>query len=508
MQPTWRPMGRRRARPGRRSRHHRRSAPLWRTVPPTFVGQPIPQKGRPVVNSVYVIFVSSVAAMGGLIFGYDTAVISGAVEPLRQHFSLDPLALGWVVGSALVGCVVGAALAGKLTDTLGRRAVLWLSGVLFMSSGIWCYLSSSIGQLVAARILGGLGVGVASLLVPVYIAELSPPRSRGALVSVNQVAILTGMVLSYLVNAWIGGLGDRGWLSTVGWRMMLGAEAVPALIFLVLSLKIPESPRWLLKQGSLERAHEVLALLHGEVAGRKELDEIREAIAHERGSVSALLDRGPRGTVAMAMVLAFFQAITGINIIMYYAPTIFTSAGIGTGAALEHSVIIGLVMLAFTLVSMLLVDRAGRRPIMLFAAAGMGLSLTLLGIMFTAGVTNGAWLLTWILTYVSSFSIGMGGIYWVVVSEIFPTRVRGAAMSLSVVFLWGGNYLVSQFFPAMLAALHNRVFFVFAVMCAACFAFIWRFVPETKGKTLEEIERELFGCRDTLAFMDETTYHI
>lgn len=210
----------------------------------------------------------------------------------------------------------------------------------------------------------------------------------------------------------------------------------------------------------------------------------------------------------MAMVLAFFQAITGINIIMYYAPTIFTSAGIGTGAALEHSVIIGLVMLAFTLVSMLLVDRAGRRPIMLFAAAGMGLSLTLLGIMFTAGVTNGAWLLTWILTYVSSFSIGMGGIYWVVVSEIFPTRVRGAAMSLSVVFLWGGNYLVSQFFPAMLAALHNRVFFVFAVMCAACFAFIWRFVPETKGKTLEEIERELFGCRDTLAFMDETTYHI
>lgn len=451
------------------------------------------------MNRIYVIFVSSVAAMGGLLFGYDTAVISGTVEPLRQHFSLDPLALGWVVGSALIGCVVGAALAGKLTDALGRRAVLWLSGVLFLVSGIWCYLSPSVGQLVAARILGGLGVGVASLLVPVYIAELSPPRIRGALVSINQLAILVGMVLSYLVNAWIGRLGDGGWLSAAGWRVMLGAEAVPALIFLVLSVRIPESPRWLLKRGSVERARAVLGLLHGEAAGRRELDEIREAIAQEQGSVSELLDRRSRGTVVMAMVLALFQAITGINIVMYYAPTIFTSAGIGTGAALEHSVIIGLVMVVFTLASMLLVDRVGRRPIMLFAAVGMGLSLTLLGIMFPAGATHAKWLLIWVLTYVSSFSIGMGGIYWVVVSEIFPTRVRGAAMSLSVVFLWGGNYLVSQFFPAMLAALNSRVFFVFALMCALCFAFIWKFVPETKGKTLEEIERQLFGSRDGTA---------
>lgn len=445
------------------------------------------------MNRTYIIFVSSVAALGGLLFGYDTAVISGTVEPLRQHFSLDPLALGWVVGSALIGCVVGAALAGKLTDALGRRAVLSLSGALFLISGIWCYLSPSVGQLVAARILGGLGVGVASLLVPVYIAELSPPGIRGALVSINQVAILVGMVLSYLVNAWIGRLGDGGWLAAAGWRVMLGAEAVPALLFLVLSLTIPESPRWLLKRGSVERAHAVLRLLHGETAGRRELDEIREAIAQEQGTVSELFDPRSRGTVIMAMVLALFQAITGINIVMYYAPTIFTSAGIGTGAALEHSVIIGLVMLVFTLASMLLVDRLGRRPLMLLAAAGMGFSLALLGIMFTAGGTNGKWLLIWVLTYVSSFSIGMGGIYWVVVSEIFPTRVRGAAMSLSVVFVWGGNYLVSQFFPAMLAALNSRVFFVFALMCALCFVFIWRFVPETKGKTLEEIERELFG---------------
>jgi len=449
------------------------------------------------MNNRYVIFVSSVAAMGGLLFGYDTAVISGAVEPLRHHFSLGPLALGWVVGSALVGSVAGAAIAGKLTDAIGRRAALWLSGLLFLVSGIWCYISPSVGQLVMARILGGIGVGVASLLVPVYIAELAPPQSRGALVSLNQVAILVGMVFSYLVNAWTGMLGGNEWLATAGWRVMLGAEAVPALIFLTLSMRIPESPRWLLKRERTDDARRVLERLHGEAMGRRELGEIKEAIAHEQGTVAELFEPGRRGTVFMAMVLALFQAITGINIVMYYAPTIFASAGIGTGRALEQSVIIGLVMLAFTLVSMLLVDRLGRRPIMLLAAAGMGLSLTLLGAMFTADGGHARWSLIWILTYVSSFSIGMGGIYWVVVSEIFPTRVRGAAMSLSVVFLWGGNYLVSQFFPAMLAALHSRVFFVFAVMCGACLAFIWRFVPETRGRTLEEIERELFGSSPT-----------
>lgn len=445
------------------------------------------------MNGRYVIFVSSVAAMGGLLFGYDTAVISGAVEPLRHHFSLAPLALGWVVGSALVGSVAGAAVAGKLTDAFGRRAALWLSGLIFLLSGVWCYASPSVAQLVMARILGGIGVGVASLLVPVYIAELSPPQSRGALVSLNQVAILAGMVLSYLVNAWIGQVGGNAWLATAGWRVMLGAEALPALVFLTLSMGIPESPRWLLKRGRTDDARRVLERLHGEGMARRELQEIREAIAHEQGSVAELFQPGRRGTVVMAMVLALFQAITGINIVMYYAPTIFASAGIATGRALEQSVIIGLVMLAFTLVSMLLVDRLGRRPIMLLASAGMGLSLTLLGLTFTAGAGNARWSMIWILAYVSSFSIGMGGIYWVVVSEIFPTRVRGAAMSLSVVFLWGGNYLVSQFFPAMLAALHSRVFFVFALMCGACLAFIWTFVPETRGRTLEEIERELFG---------------
>jgi len=271
----------------------------------------------------------------------------------------------------------------------------------------------------------------------------------------------------------------------------VGSRIGSGLLFLLLTLVVPESPRWLLKRGRVDDARGILERLHGKAAPA-ELAEIQLAMSQRDCTVMDLLTRGRRGVLIMTMILALFQAVTGINIVMYYAPTIFTSAGIGTGDALSHSVIIGLVMLVFTVGSMFLVDRVGRRPIMLFAAAGMGISLLLLGLMFEGGTTDGRWLLLWVLTYVSSFSIGMGGIYWVVVSEIFPTRVRGAAVSMSVIFLWGGNYLVSQFFPAMLLALRGNVFHVFALMCALCFVFILIFVPETKGKTLEQIESELY----------------
>jgi MFS family permease len=467
----------------------------------------------------YVYRICLVATLGGLLFGYDTAVISGANDALKVHFQLSELALGWVVGSALIGCVIGVLVAGKLTDLIGRRAVLALSALLFLASALACMITQTANELVAARILGGIGVGMASLLSPLYIAELSPPKIRGALVSLNQIAILVGMVLSYFVNAmiakyapgWISArthiaiasgphvmrgtidMNPEVWLQDVGWRYMLGAMAVPALIFLLLTLTIPESPRWLLQRGRADDARGVLMRINGgQAAVENEMAEIRAALEHEQGRISELFERGKRGTVFMAMALALFQAITGINIVMYYAPTIFTSAGMGTVAALSAAVIIPVVMIAFTIGSMFLVDRAGRKPIMLFASAGMGLSLTLLGFIYTHNAGAGWFLLIWILTYVASFSIGMGGIYWVVVSEIFPTRVRGAACSLSVVFLWGGNFLVSLYFPKMLKVMGGEAFFVFAAMCALCFVFILLCVPETKGKTLEQIEHELF----------------
>lgn len=442
-------------------------------------------------SRLYVYRICLVATLGGLLFGYDTAVISGAVDALKTHFHLDALALGWVVGSALIGCMIGVLIAGKLTDLAGRRAVLALSAALFLVSALACTVTHSSGQLVMARILGGIGVGMASLISPLYIAELAPANIRGALVSLNQIAILAGMVLSYYANAWIASRGDAAWLTETGWRIMLGAMSVPALLFLLFTLTIPESPRWLLKRGRDAQARAILVRITPESVDT-EMDLIRAAIAHEQAKLSELFRPGTRGVVIMTMVLALFQAITGINVVMYYAPTIFTSAGIGTGTALNNSVIIGLVMMAFTVVSMALVDRLGRRPILLFASAGMGISLALLGLGFSHAGVSGWGLLIWILTYVASFSIGMGGIYWVVVSEIFPTRVRGTASSLSVVFLWGGNFLVSQFFPAMLAAQKGHVFYDFAAMCLLCFFFILRYVPETKGKSLEQIEHELF----------------
>ena len=438
------------------------------------------------------VFVSVAAALGGVVFGYDTGVISGAVEALRVHFSLNPLDLGWLVSSALIGCIGGVLVAGVLTDWLGRRMVIALSAVLFLASSVWCYYSHSSMELTLARILGGIGVGFASLVVPVYIAELSPPGIRGALVSLNQIGILVGMDLSYLANAWIGRLGNGTWLNDTGWRVMLGVEAVPAAVFLGFTLLIPESPRWLMKRGRREDALFVLRRLHGDAKAADEAREIAVTITEEQGSLGELFRPGARGVIIMAVVLAIFQAITGINIIMYYAPTIFTSAGIGIGSALTHSVVIGTVMLFFTGGSMYLVDRLGRRPIMLIAAAGMGISIGLMGYFFARTSGSGWELLLCTLTYVSSFSIGMGGIFFVLISEIFPTRIRGAATSVAVVVLWCGNYLVSVLFPVMLDVLKADSFYVFAVICLACFGFVWRFVPETKGKTLEEIEHQFY----------------
>lgn len=460
--------------------------------PPNHAHHPVPPEaiGH---SRAYVLFVSMAAAFGGLVFGYDTGVISGAVEPLRMRFALDPFNLGLLVSSALIGCIGGVLVGGGLTDWLGRKKVIAISALLFLVSAIWCYLSRSATELTLARILGGIGVGFASLVAPVYIAELAPARIRGGLVLMNQVGILVGMDLSYLVNAWIGMGGDEAWLADVGWRMMLGAVGVPAAVYLVFALLIPESPRWLIKKGRKEAARAVLRRVHGPAEGDAEAATIERTVAHEEGGVRELLRAGSRGVIIMAVILAVFQAITGINIIMYYAPTIFVSAGIGTGSALGHSVIIGLVMMFFTIGSTQLVDRVGRRPVMLFAAAGMGLSLGLMGAFFDDSSGAGWKLLLCTLAYVSCFAIGMGGIFFVIISEIFPTRIRGAATSVAVCVLWCGNYLVSLVFPSMLHLLKGDSFYVFSVICFACFAFVWRFVPETKGQTLEQIEHKFYG---------------
>jgi SP family arabinose:H+ symporter-like MFS transporter len=443
----------------------------------------------------YLRLICLIAAVDSSIYGYDTAVISGTVQALRAHFQLSSLDIGWVVGSALLGCIAGVLLVGRLTDWVGRWRMFFVSALLFVISALWCYFANSVGDLVLARMVGGLGVGFGSLLVPIYIAEISPPKIRGALVSLHQLGIVTGMTLAYVVNAWIGRGSNEVWLAEHGWRLMLAACGIPALVFLALMSWIPESPRWLIKRGRDDEALRVLRRLHDESTALAEAREIRAAVGQEQGKLRELFRPGVRNVMFMAMTLALFQAITGINVIMYYAPSIYASVGVGTSSALAQQVINGLALIAGTVSSMFVVDRLGRRPIMLMAITAMGLSLALVGVFFgnasSAGLGYGTVLCT--LLYIYAFNFGMGGIYWVMVSEIFPTRIRGAASSLSVVFLWGGNYLVLLIFPSMLDVLKGHVFYVFAGICALCLAFISYFVPETKGKTLETIEGELFG---------------
>jgi sugar porter (SP) family MFS transporter len=441
---------------------------------------------------IYVILISLVAALGGFVFGYDTAVISGTTEALQLFFGMSDLALGWVVSSALVGCVVGVPLAGWFADKFGRKPALVFAAVLFAVSAVASAFPPGVWFLVAARLLGGVGVGIASMVTPMYIAEVSPPKHRGALVSMNQIAIVSGMVAAYAVNRSIVDWGDADWMVNFGWRWMFGMETPPALAFLLLTFLIPETPRWLAKQNKLDESMAVLCKIVPPARAPAAYDEIIRSLDEEEGKMRELFRPGARQITFMAMVLALFQAITGINIVMYYAPRIFLSAGIGAGDAYSHSIIIGSVMVLFTIFSLFLVDKLGRRYLMIGASAGMGISLLLMGLAFQQAESQGTLLLICTLAYVASFSIGMGGIYWVVVSEIFPNRIRGRAMALSVVFLWGGNFLVAQFFPWMLTALKGSVFFVFAGSCLLCLLFIARFLPETKGRSLEDLESEFF----------------
>jgi sugar porter (SP) family MFS transporter len=437
----------------------------------------------------FVLYASAVAALGGLLFGYDTAVIAGTVEFLQARFQLSDLALGWTVSSALLGSVAGAWPAGWMGDALGRKRSLLVCAVLFFVSAVWSGLASSAGELAAARILGGLGIGAASMLTPVYISEISPARMRGALTTLNQIAILIGMVVVYIVNAKLAAAGDEAWRVATAWRWMFGSGALPAVLFFLMLLGIPESPRWLVMRGLEDKARAILARLDPRRDPQAQLAEIHATASHKAGRFSDCLRPPVRRIFFIGAALAILQQITGINIVMYYAPRIFTSAGIETSSAIGHSVIIGLVMLGFTVVTLLLADRAGRRPLLLVSTACMTAGLFGLGAAYSGGGgAGGGSMLLWVLVYVAGFSIGMGPLVWTVIAEIFPNRVRAHAVSVTVLLLWLANFAVSQFFPFMLRTYEHKVFWFFGATCLVALAFIWKFIPETKGRSLEELE--------------------
>jgi SP family arabinose:H+ symporter-like MFS transporter len=436
----------------------------------------------------FVLRTALVAALGGLLFGYDTAVISGAIGFLTSHFDLNPMQQGWAVSCTLIGCIVGAASAGWMSDRYGRKRILILSAILFMISAVWSALPHSLSEFVIARMIGGFGVGIASMLSPLYISEMAPARLRGRLVSLNQFAIIFGMLLVCFVNARIVTLGTAAWQTDYSWRWMLGSEVLPAGLFWLLLYTIPESPRWLVQQGHTEEAQAILTRIDGAAHAESELQEISKAIAMGNGSIRELLKPGIRIALMIGIVLAILQQVTGIQVVLYYAPEIFKQAGISSAQALNHTVIVGAVNLLFTLVSLWIVDKVGRKPLLLIASVGMGLSLSVLGCTFYFELT-GPWVLGAVLAYVASFAVAMGPVVWVVMSEIFPTRIRGRAMSICTSILWIACFMMSQFFPSLLEKFQGNVFFLYAVMCAVSFLFVLFCIPETKQKSLEDIER-------------------
>src|ERR1700674_3793565 len=430
----------------------------------------------------YLYLPAAIAAIGGLLFGFDTAVINGAIVFLKSQFGLSDSQTEIAASSLLLGCVVGASLAAFTSARFGRKRVLIAAAALFTVSSLGSALPRDLTQFVVARVLGGLAIGIASTLSPLYIAEISPAKSRGLMVSLNQLAIVIGILLSYSVNYLLTGAGPANW------RWMFASAAVPSICFLVALLFISESPRWLLQKGRGREAEHFLAQVIGSEAASTEIKGIRDAIAEESGN---LLDPSFRKPLVVAILIALFSQFTGINTIIYYGSLVFLEHVPHQTAttALWANVIIGTINFVATIVGMLLIDRSGRKPLLMSAFAGMALSLVAISaaIHFQA---SGLMVLIFVLTYVTCFAVGVGTGTWVIMTEICPARIRGRAMSVATVCLWCGTLLVTLTFLSLVSALSAPgTFLLYAMVAIAAFLFVWRRIPETKGKSLEEIEK-------------------
>ena len=439
----------------------------------------------------YVYLVSAVAALGGLLFGFDTAVINGAIIFLKRDFHLSDFQTEWAAGSLLLGCVIGAFAGGSLSDRWGRRKLLRAAAAIFVLSAIGAALPKNLAEFIAARILGGVAIGVVSALSPLYIAEISPPSIRGRLVTLNQLAIVTGILCAFFINWLLASLGPHSW------RWMFFAASVPSLVFFFSLLAVPESPRWLIQQSRLKEALAILSRLCGDEQAPLQVEEIRKTIAEEQVySLSALLRPPLRHPTMIAVTLAVLSQVTGINTIMYYGSVIFTEQVKSQGAfsALGANVIIGAVNFAGTILALLFIDRLGRKPLLMFSAGGMGISLTAIGFAFVVHPAPSSLILGLILSYVACFAVGLGPGSWLLMSELFPTRVRGRAMSIATLSLWVACLVVTLTFLSLVSLLGpSEAFWIYALLCAVAFFFVWKFTPETKGKTLEQIERLWVG---------------
>jgi SP family arabinose:H+ symporter-like MFS transporter len=438
-------------------------------------------------DNIFLILVTFAAALGGLLFGFDTAVISGAVPFLKTYFNLDDIALGWAVSSLLVGCIFGVIVSGKPADVLGRRKTLIIGSLLFLISALGSALSSQLYVFIIFRFIGGIAVGTASMLSPMYISEISPAEKRGSLVSLNQLAIVIGILVAFFSNYLLSSTGDNNW------RWMLAVMGLPALLFFVTLLFIPESPRWLIQKGRDKEAYKILERINGTESADIEMGAVKFSITNDtKGSYKEIFSKKITPILWIGIVVAVFSQVTGINSIMYYAPMIFAKTGIGVNNALMQTIAVGGVNLIFTFVAIKYIDKFGRKPLLIGGSIGMAVSLFVLAIAFYLHQFGGFLILTFVLIYIASFAASLGPVTWVFIAEIYPNRLRSEAMSVAVVLLWAAVFLVSFTFPYMLNVFGGgTAFLVFGCMCVIYLIFLFIKIPETKGKSLEELEKIL-----------------
>ena len=457
------------------------------------------------INFSYLIFLSVVAALGGFLFGYDTAVISGTIAQVTQLFQLDALQQGWYVGCALVGSIVGVLFAGILSDKLGRKLTMVISAVLFSTSALGCALSADFAQLVVYRIIGGVGIGVVSIVSPLYISELAVAQYRGRLVSLYQLAVTVGFLGAYLVNYQLLAWAESGtqlsvdWLNkifiTEVWRGMLGMETLPAILFFIIIFFIPESPRWLIVRGKELKAVNILEKIYNSITEAKsQLNETKSVLTSETKSEwSLLMKPGIFKAVIIGVCIAILGQFMGVNAVLYYGPSIFENAGLSGGDSLFYQVLVGLVNTLTTILALVIIDKVGRKKLVYYGVSGMIVSLILIGLYFLFGDSLGVsslFLLVFFLFYVFCCAVSICAVVFVLLSEMYPTKVRGLAMSIAGFALWIGTYLIGQLTPWMLQNLTPAgTFFLFALMCVPYMLIVWKLVPETTGKSLEEIER-------------------
>ncbi len=441
-------------------------------------------------NNKYLYWITFIAVLSGLIFGLNMAGISGAVSFIQDYFVLSDVSLGAAVGSIMIGCLIGALAIGSLSDKYGRKPMMILAAILFIISSLGCSLADSIELFIASRFVAGLGVGAVSVLAPTYISEIAPANMRGMLVANNQFAIVIGILLAYVI--------DFGFVDVAnGWRIMMAVPVVFGLIFLVLLLtSFPESPRWLAKEGRHTESLNILTRLVGKENAQTEFDNISSALRKTGNNSKVKFKELFKGKVAkvvlLGSLLAAFQQITGINAVISYAPTIFSQANVGSDQALLQSVLVGVVNLVATIVALWLVDRKGRKVLLLWGTVGMTISLSYMVYSFTFETTGSLGILLSLLGYIAFFAASLAPVMWVVTSEIYPNRIRGLAMSFSTGISWVCTFLTVQFFPWMLNNLGGvYTFGFFGIFSLIAFIFILIYIPETKGKTLEQLEVDL-----------------